>query len=341
MGELTVSAGYTKSLVDVAVARGVGQAALLAEAQLKAADLKDADARIPFARFKALMRAAKTLSGDPAFALHFGATSDFAELSVVGLISHSAATMGEAFEQMNRYARLVVDFDATNAGGRFAIARRRDGVWIEDRRANPDDFPELTESTWARFVWDFARAFPKRPNYVKAVHVTHPRPAHAAAYREILKAPVTFGSDRNALLIDESWLDIRLGKTNRYAFGVFNERAAALLRRLEQSATARGQVELHLIPILHTGDTGMDRIAKLMGVSRPTLYRRLKAEGVTYEAVLDGLRRRMAEDYLKGRKLTANQAAYLVGFSDPSAFSRAFKRWTGRAPGGRKSGGSR
>jgi len=69
-------------------------------------------------------------------------------------------------------------------------------------------------------------------------------------------------------------------------------------------------------------------------VCQPTLYRKLESEGVSYEAVLDGLRHKMALHYLDGRKVSVNQAAYLVGFSDPSAFSCAFMRWTGGRPGG-------
>jgi AraC-like DNA-binding protein len=67
-------------------------------------------------------------------------------------------------------------------------------------------------------------------------------------------------------------------------------------------------------------------------MSRQTLYRRLKEEGCTFEQVLDDLRHRLALDYLTARKASVNETAYLVGFSDPAAFSRAFKRWTGKSP---------
>lgn len=334
-GEQTVSAGYVRSLLDFAVSRGAGRASLLDRAGIAPDRLADQDARLPFARFAALMRAAQSECADPALALHFGAESDFVEMSVVGLITRASETMAEAFDQMNRYARLVVEVDGHESGPRFAIIRRDDGVWIEDRRRNPNAFPELTESTWARFVHDVARR-PDAPHYVKAVHVTHPAPSYAAVYEAVLRAPVTFESDRNALLIDEAWLDMRLGPARQYLFGVLAERADALMQRLESEKSTRGAVERHLLPLLHTGDVGMARIAALMGVSRPTLYRRLKAEGVVYEALLDDLRKRMALDYLGARKVSANEAAYLVGFSDPSAFSRAFKRWTGGRPGRRK-----
>ena len=76
----------------------------------------------------------------------------------------------------------------------------------------------------------------------------------------------------------------------------------------------------------------MDAIACKLGMSRQTLYRGLKAEGVTFEQVLDALRHKLAIHYLGGKKVSVNETAYLVGFSEPAAFSRAFKRWTGKSP---------
>ena len=80
----------------------------------------------------------------------------------------------------------------------------------------------------------------------------------------------------------------------------------------------------------------MEKISRMMGLSRPTLYRLLKTEGVNYENLLDDLRHGMALHYLNGNRVSVSQTSYLVGFSDPSAFSRAFKRWTGSPPGLRR-----
>nr|MDQ3744920.1 AraC family transcriptional regulator [Acidobacteriota bacterium] len=101
---------------------------------------------------------------------------------------------------------------------------------------------------------------------------------------------------------------------------------------LENSKSTRGRVESLLLPVLHTGEASMDMIARKLGISRQTLFRKLKAEGVTFEQVLDGLRHQMALHYLNGKKVSVNETAYLVGFSDPASFSRAFKRWTGASP---------
>jgi AraC-like DNA-binding protein len=105
-----------------------------------------------------------------------------------------------------------------------------------------------------------------------------------------------------------------------------------LLENLERSKSIRGRVESLLIPVLHTGEANMDMVAGKLALSRQTLFRKLKAEGVTFEKVLDELRHKLALDYLNGKKISVQETAYLVGFSDPGAFSRAFKRWTGSSP---------
>jgi AraC-like DNA-binding protein len=98
------------------------------------------------------------------------------------------------------------------------------------------------------------------------------------------------------------------------------------------ASRVRAEVEARLEPMLESGDVGIDRVARHLGTSRQTLYRRLKAEGVTYEQVLDGLRRRLALRLVRERALSVKEIAYRLGFSDPAAFSRAFKRWTGASP---------
>ena len=159
-----------------------------------------------------------------------------------------------------------------------------------------------------------------------------PSRAYRAEYERIFQMPVVFESDRNALLTDDAWLTHSTARSSRYVFGILSAHAEALLKRLESSKSTRGRVESLLMPILHTGEASMDVIASELGLSRQTLFRKLKAEGVTFEKVLDELRHKLALHYLSGKKASVNETAYLVGFSDPAAFSRAFKRWTGASP---------
>jgi AraC-like DNA-binding protein len=125
------------------------------------------------------------------------------------------------------------------------------------------------------------------------------------------------------------------------------EMAKAMESKARESRVAsrpspfREEVERKLEPLLASGDVRIDRVARELGCSRQTLYRRLKAEGVTFEQLLDGLRRRLAIRFVREQGLSVKDAAYRLGFSDPAAFSRAFKRWTGRSPSDMRPGAPR
>jgi AraC-like DNA-binding protein len=328
MPKLTVAAGLARGLMELAIDKGASQAELLARSGIAAEDLTDIDRRIPFAKYVALMRAGQELANDPALALHYGETNDMSRISIVGLIADACETMAEAMVQVNRLGRLVVEFDGPK--DRFKIVAKDGGLWTVDTRENPNAFPELTESTFARAICG-----PRRfgvTSLAKAVHVTHKAPAYRAEYERIYGAPVTFEAEWNAVLMDEKWLSHKIAVQPRYVFGILSEHADALLRSLENSKSTRGKVESLLMPILHKGDASIETIAEKMGFSRQTLFRQLKAEDTTFEKVLDELRHRLALQYLRGKKASVNETAYLVGFSEPAAFSRAFKRWTGTNP---------
>jgi AraC-like DNA-binding protein len=122
---------------------------------------------------------------------------------------------------------------------------------------------------------------------------------------------------------------------SRHPFLAFLGQVAKGIERHKTPPTdspIRRMVERHLEPRLADGPVRIEQIARDLGFSRQTLYRRLKAEGTTFEQLLDALRHRLALRFIRDEGATVKSAAYRLGFSDPAAFSRAFKRWTGASP---------
>jgi AraC-like DNA-binding protein len=313
------------------VKKGADADELARRADVSLADLADQDNRVAMPNYIALMRAAKDMTGDSAIALHYGEEVDLGELSIAGLIMNASETMGAAFVQMNRFGRLAIEVEGVAPGGsRFRNVADARGLWLVDDRANPNDFPELTEVTFARMCCHPRRFLPR--SHFLEVHVTHPEPVYRAEYERIFQCPIVFNAEWNAWRGDPDLAKHRIQLHSKYVFGVLSDKAEALLKELENAKSTRGRVESLLMPILHTGDISMDAIATKMALSRQTLFRRLKAEDATFEKVLDELRHRLALNYLSGRRASVNETAFLVGFSDPAAFSRAFKRWTGVSP---------
>ena len=336
MSEPTIAAGYPKAFLDFAISRGANRQRLIERSGICPDDLKEQDNRVPFTHYMALMEAGVELCNEPALALLFGEAVRMQEVSIVGLIGEASETTEEARRQLNRYAHLMLDEDEPRVSDRLELVRDEGGVWLKltsplynNRLLVESGFAQSI--CGAREMFGSTNDFSRWP-YPKAIHFTHEEPSYRSEYDRVFGVPLVFGSRMNALLMDEEFLSIRLPRANRYVFGVLSAHAQALLESLEGSKTTRGRVESLLMPILHTGEAGVDVIAGKMGVSRPTLFRRLKAEGTTFQRVLDGLRHRLALHYLGGKKVSVNETAYLVGFSDAAAFSRAFKRWTGLSP---------
>jgi AraC-like DNA-binding protein len=331
MRDLTVAAGAARALMEFAIARGAGREALVERAGIDPSDLEDRDHRIPFAKYVALMRAGQELCGDPALALHFGESVPLASLSLGCQVGQYSESMAEGLALINRYSPLTIEVELEGPGDRFAYERGDGEVWVIDRRLHPNEFPELTESAFARMVCT-GRAFNPHQSLLKAVYVTHAVPSYRAEYERIFQAPVLFGSDRNALLTDDKWMAMKPPTPSAPMLDVLKAHSEALLAKLESSKSTAGRVEQALGPLLPGGEATMDAVAGKLGMSRQSLFRKLKAEGVTFETVLEGLRCRLARRYLNGDGLSVKETAFRLGFSEAASFSRAFKRWTGTSP---------
>ena len=327
MSDQTMAAGFATSFLQYAEDEGARRDVLLAASGLAEADLADQDRRIPVAAYQAMIAAGIETTGDTALLLRHVLDSRLEMISIVGQIVHTATSFAHSLAQLNRYARLMADVPIPGGRDRFEIEQDGGAVWLVDHR--PSDGTWM--ASFARFISEFRRSAPEHP-FEQALEVTYAPPPHANRYPELFRVPVTFRAARNALRINPVWLEVPFDGGKDYVFGIFTRHADALLQKLAVENTLRADVETRMLADLHEGTLSMDRIARDLGMSRHTLYRRLKDEGVTFAQVHDDLRRRMAMDYLGARKVSVGETAYLLGFSEASAFVRAFRRWTGSSP---------
>jgi AraC-like DNA-binding protein len=341
MANPTIGAGYARALLDFAAANGASRRTLLARSGIREEDVEHQDNRVVLANYVELLKVAADLTHEPAITLHFGKAVRMQEISIAGLICEACETTMDVGRQLNRYAALVVDEDRGEPATLLQGVMKDGGLWIEGPSSMFQRYPLITETEFARLVWNARVMFANSPEFQKLkfpheMHFMHDAPSYREAFEPIFQAPVVFNSHWNAMRIDPEFLSLRQPPVNRYVFGVLSERADALLRNLEASKTMRSKVECVLMRTLHTGEASMDTVAKKLGLSRQTLYRQLKVELVTFEQVLDELRHELALRFLSGKKVSVNETAYLLGFSEPAAFSRAFKRWTGTSPRARQ-----
>lgn len=328
-----MAAGFAAALLDYASGRGADRSLLMTESGLTEEDLGDQDNRVPVATYHALIGSAIQQTGDTALLLRHTLDTRLETMSVVGQIVHSSASLAHSIEQLNRYLRLMADVPLPPGTDRFELLHTAEGLWIIDHLILPADRYLGTEASFARFISEFRRSFPDA-TFEVGLEVTYPPPPHVEEYPVLFRVPVQFNASRNALRIDPVWVsdETEFEPGNAYAFGVFTRHADAMLAELHADTTILARIEARILPRLHEGTISMNGIARDIGMSRQTLYRRLKEEGLTFAEIHDDLRHRMAVEYLGARRVTVNETAYLLGFSEASSFVRAFKRWTGLSP---------
>jgi len=337
MGKPTVAAGLPRAFLDFAVSRGGNRKKLLERSQISREDLRNQDHRISVASYVALMKAGIEQCQEPALSLLFGKAVRMQDVSIVGLVGEQAENVESARRIVNRYARLMLDEDDGNTSDRIEFIRDGRNVWFKFTSDLYSQYPLLTESGFARCICGArdmleSGGISLNSPFPKEIHFTYEEPSYRAEYDRVFRVPLFFRSRINGFLVAEEFLSFKLPRTNPYLSQVLTAHAEELLKDLDRSRSTRGRVEGLLIPQLHTGEGSMEMIAGKMGLSRQTLFRKLKEEGVSFEKLLDELRYKLALHYLNEKNLPVNETSYLLGFSEPAAFSRAFKRWNGCSP---------
>jgi AraC-like DNA-binding protein len=223
----------------------------------------------------------------------------------------SALRRGLAF-----YALFDEPLDLSLNAGRFELHVPGD----------PDHF--LTESLlvlWHRFSsWLIGRRIP-----LQEAGFAYPEPVHAAEYHLIFGCPLTFDARATAISFDPKFLRMPVVQDEAALRRFLRHSPAELLSRRDHGADTAG----HVRRLLGRGMSGLEAVAAQLGVSAPTLRRRLAAEGTSFREVREQLLRDQAVASLVRGGESVEELALRLGFSEASAFHRAFKRWTGSSPG--------
>jgi AraC-like DNA-binding protein len=297
---------------------------LFAKTDLTKEIVADAEARVSPAQFCVAWAEAVRLSGDPALALAIADSTPAGAFGIVEYVCRSQRTVRDALEQWCRY--LAILDDAVDVG----LVDHGEHTSLRVLRESEAPAPASHELCFALVV---ARARELAPG----VHVSEVRYAHrtndavVARHRKFFDAPVVFGARRTEIVFDKDVLDITLATADENLLAILVPTAEAKRVRRSKDPPLTEQVTRALRAALSNDDAQLDVIAKRMGMTERSLQRRLKDEGSSFQTLREQTRRELADRYL-GEDLSLSEIAFLLGFSEPSAFFRAFKRWTGKTP---------
>jgi len=288
--------------------------------------LAEDDARISAAQFCVAWGELIRLSGDPAIALRIADALPPGAFGIVEYVCRSAPTLGEALRRWVRYLNLLDD--AVVVG--LAVEGDRALLRVEVESEAPA--PASHELCFA-LVAKYARELSARPLRIAGVELAHRAPPELAPYRAWFDAPVRFGAETTQLIFPASALDAPLVSSDPALLAILTRAAEELERAVPKDASLTAQVKRTLREVLRGEDANVDLVAKRLGMTSRSLQRRLRDEGTSFNAVREQTRRELATRYLDD-KLSIAEISFLLGFSEPSAFFRAYKRWTGGTPRG-------
>jgi AraC-like DNA-binding protein len=321
---LTVS---SRALVEACDAMGLDTTVLLDAAELSRAEVNDPDARIPVEKMTALWDQAYERAADPHLALHAAEALPFGAYAVIDFMARTSVTIGTALERISHYFPLinnVVELPMTVVGDRVRLD-------MVDRRGAGRLPPAYAEYVLAAIVLR-ARVAVGIDFQLDAVEFAHDAPADDSEYVRIFGCPVQFGGERTGIVLTRDVCEMRVARGDSGLAAVLEKHAQMLIAELPQVSDSIGEVRAMIRDQLKGGDPSLNNVARKLGTSRRSLQRRLADENLTYAQVLDDVRSTMARAYLGQRALSIAEVGYLLGFSEQSSFTRAFRRWTGASP---------
>jgi AraC-like DNA-binding protein len=269
---------------------------------------------------------------DPDLGLHLATRLPHGAYGLLEYIGRSASSVRQAGERFLRYSSLLlndlVTFSFEQRGTAAVLTQRIEGY--------PPCVGRHAGEMFIALVVRYMREITGRDVTPIRVAFAHTKPRDTSELDAFFRAPIAWDNGENRVELPASLLDEPIVSRDPMLFSVLEEQAEKLAASRDTMGPKKKDelepVREKIRAALADGNPDLANIARALGTSARTLQRRLGDEGTTFQAVVDGVREELARRYMMEERFTLGDVAYLLGFSEISAFTRAFKRWTGMTP---------
>ena len=288
--------------------------------------VRSPDSYIPIETYLLIQDEAAEYVDDPYLGLHMGEFAEAGSWSILGYMMMNCKTLGEAFEKSARYHRIIGNLIEGNAHLRFNK--------VKVTLVTPPHAPHMSrhcyESTISSTVRMMRTLTGKDINPLEVTFI-YPEPDSRSEYERVFQCPVLFGQKDNSFTIDLNVIFTPVKYANPDMLQYFENYAQEFLASVERQNEYARTVTKIILSKLDDEALSIKKVAKEMSVSVRTLQNRLKDEGVVFSELLTDTRKKLAKKYLT-EDYSVEQITYLLGFSEPSVFRKAFKKWSGVTP---------
>lgn len=272
-----------------------------------------------------LKRAADQLS-DPLIGLHIASTVTSRHLGVLGALVMTSDNMGTALKHLNRYLRLVFDV--------VPMVLRFDKEWVEITWDESDyETGWLVSVTGQAVLVQYTRTLmydgETNPQFVA---FRHEEPDNCQAYEDFFGCPVYFNRPEVVMRFSAGLLNKPLKNRDPELLALLEQHAERLLDQLPQEDQSLVEIRKAIAKSLREREPDIEQVSEYLGCSSRTTQRRLQQSGTNFRTELNVVRHELAVSYLRDPRLQIVDIALLLGYSEHSAFTRAFREWTGKTP---------
>jgi len=286
---------------------------------------EDPNARIPYSKVEALWKATILLVNDPYLGLKIPSCWHPSAAGSLGYAWLSSSSLKTAFERLIRFTRVITD------GAHFRIEENNDEFSIiQSFSKDTSDIPEMVDAQLALLVNLCRLNYSQNLNPL-AISFTHSATKEPGEYFSFFRCPVFFDSLTNKITFTQAQVNKILISDNPMLAQLNDQIMVQYLARLNDNNLIE-KVENAIIEQLPSGKLSEKSIANSLYMSNRTFHRKLQQSDTSFRIILNNLRYELAGKYIKDSSLSLNEVSFLLGFSEISSFSRAFKRWTGSSP---------
>ena len=320
-----ISVTAATGLLEVIEKAGRDADKILSVVGIKRSVLRNADGFIPVPAFSWLLDEAARLTRDDYFGLHFGERFDPKDIRALSFLVLNSPTLGAAMENIERY--MCIHNNAARVS--FTIEDGRGYL-----RFGGGDWPARQHNEYSLAVTlKTLRAIAGDAWVPLAVQVANKAPQETAEHERIFRSPVHFGQPMNALVIDPSSVRQASAMADERLYEVLKQHLERVLLEMPSESNLAAAVRRTIVDVMATGSPTRERVAQALSTTPHKLSRQLKEQHrLSYEDLVSEVRDKLAREYLKDPNRTVTEVAFLLGYSEVSAFTRAFKRSHGVAP---------
>ena len=322
-----ISVAASTGLLETIANTGANSDQVLGAVGLDRAVLSNVESFIPCSTFARLLEEAARATDDPCFGLHFGERFNLKNIGPLTYVVLNSPTIAVADGHVARYLKLY------NQAAKVFFTVDEQRAYLHYVLQNLDIDVPRQENEYSMVIrLNTIRMMVGSQWAPLEVRFAHPAPEQTSEHLRIFRAPVLFGFATNTFVIDREFLERQIPAADERLYEIMRRYLEQILEEMPPEHEVLASVRRAVAESMREGRPSLTRVAKKLAMSPRTLQRQLKEQGMDFKQLIADTRRRFALSYLGNRGQTLTEIAFLLGYSEVSAFNRAFKRWTGSTP---------